>query len=98
MEVDINFNFLNKEEKMECVHLDLWVVPVSHAKLPICKKVGKSYGRSYYSPTIFQVQEYCKKKEHARCPFFLRDDEDGSIESLIPTKNQPLPQKRKIEG
>ena len=83
---------------MECAHLDLWVVPVSQAKLPICKKVGKSYGRSYYSPTIFQVQEYCKKKEHARCPFFLRDDEDGSIESLIPTKTLPLPPKRKIGG
>ena len=67
---------------MECAHLDLWVVPISQAKLPICKKVGKSYGRSYYSPTIFQIQEYCRKNEHARCPFYLRDEEDVSIEPV----------------
>ena len=81
---------------MECAHLDLWVVPISQAKLPICKKVGKSYGRSYYSPTIFQIQEYCKKEEHARCPFYLRDKEDGSIEPLIPTEDQPETPKRNI--
>jgi hypothetical protein len=73
---------------MECVHLDLWVVPVSNAKMSICKKVGRSYGRSFYSPTIFQLQEYCRKNEHARCPFYLRNEEDQSVEAIIPASSQ----------
>ncbi len=73
---------------MECAHLDVWLVPVSKAKLSICKKVGRSYGMSFYSPTIFQLQEYCRKNEHARCPFYLRDDVNGSIEPLISSKDQ----------
>ena len=81
---------------MECAHLDVWLVPVSKAKLSICKKVGRSYGRSFYSPTIFQLQEYCRSNEHARCPFYLRDEEDGSVEPIIPTKNQPGAPKRNI--
>lgn len=73
---------------MECAHLDLWVVPVSKAKVAICKKVGRSYRRAFYSPTMFQIEEYCRKNEHARCPFYLRDDVSGSIEPFIPSKDQ----------
>jgi len=24
-----------------------------------------------YPPSSFQLQEYCKRKEHRKCPFFL---------------------------
>jgi len=73
---------------MECAHLDVWLVPISKAKLSICKKVGRSYGMSFYSPTIFQLQEYCRKNEHTRCPFYLRNDVNGMIEPIIPTQDR----------
>ena len=28
--------------------------------------------KKVYSPSHFQIDEYCRKKEHIKCPFFLR--------------------------
>ena len=73
---------------MECAHLDIWPIPISKAKIPVCRKVVRSYGKSFYSPTIFQIQEYCRTGEHTRCPFYLRNNENGNIEPIIPHKEQ----------
>jgi len=55
---------------MECPHLDTWIIPISQAKLTVCKHAGKAYGTSYYSPTVFQVKQFCRKEEYPRCPFY----------------------------
>lgn len=83
---------------MECAHLDILIVPVSKGKLPICKNAGRSYGRSFYSPTIFQLRQFCRKHDHARCPFYLRNEEVACMETIIPAINKPLAPKKNIAG
>ena len=77
---------------MECSHLDIWLIPISKAKLSICKKVGRRYGRFFYSPSIFQLQEYCRKNQHKRCPFFMRSDGEVGINPVVsPVKRFSIP-------
>ncbi len=45
---------------MKCPHLTKWVTFA-------CKA-----GEKLYFPSPFQLQEYCKKKSHKKCPFFLK--------------------------
>jgi len=44
---------------MKCPHLSKWVTFS-------CKANEK-----VYFPTDFQLEEYCKKREHKKCPFLL---------------------------
>jgi len=55
---------------MKCPHLIKWV---SFA----CKA-----GEKLYFPSHFQLQEYCKKKEHKKCPFYLKSI-NTEIDNLI---------------
>lgn len=48
------------EEVMKCPHLRRWSV----AACRIDEKV--------YVPSVFQLEEYCKKREHKKCPFFVK--------------------------
>jgi hypothetical protein len=45
---------------IKCPHLTKWVTFA-------CKA-----GEEYYFPSQFQLHEYCKTKEHKKCPFFLK--------------------------
>jgi hypothetical protein len=49
------------EETMKCPYLLKWV------KLS-CKALNKRY-----TPSQFELEEYCETKEHRKCPFYLRD-------------------------
>jgi len=49
------------EEIMKCPHLMKWVAP-------FCKALDRPY-----VPSQFELEEYCKTKEHRKCPFYLRD-------------------------
>ena len=42
---------------VRCPHLIKWLTPACNAKANI------------YFPSDFQLQEYCKKKSHKKCPF-----------------------------
>ena len=48
------------EEAMKCPHLNLWLVAA-------CR-----IDDTVYVPSSFQLQEYCKKKSHKKCPFFMQ--------------------------
>ncbi|OGW27439.1 MAG: hypothetical protein A2X59_07275 [Nitrospirae bacterium GWC2_42_7] len=46
---------------MKCPHLIKWVIAS-------CKALDKPY-----IPSIFELDEYCRTKDHRKCPFFLLD-------------------------
>jgi hypothetical protein len=50
-----------EENKMRCPHLIKWITFLCKAKDEV------------YFPSSFQLDEYCKKKEHSKCPFFARN-------------------------
>jgi len=74
---------------MKCPYFAIWEVPVSKARIGVCSEVEKSYSQAFYSPSMFQVKEYCKGISYKRCPFYLkvygRSVSDG-----------PLPLKRAV--
>jgi len=59
---------------MKCPHLIKWLTFVCKAK------------EEFYFPSTFQLEEYCKKREHKKCPFNLQntniEDETDSIFSV----------------
>jgi hypothetical protein len=55
---------------MKCPHLIKWITFA-------CKAEEK-----LYFPSPFQLQEYCKQKEHRKCPFNLKVYYDECIEGL----------------
>ena len=57
---------------MDCPNIDILIVPVSKARLPVCKKAGTAFSNSYYTPTVFQLQQFCRRDDFARCPFFIK--------------------------
>ena len=67
---------------MECPELDTWVVPVSGVSISVCREMGSTYGRNYYSPTIFQLQQFCRKADHKRCPFLIHTN--GRVIDTVP--------------
>ena len=46
---------------MKCPHLLKW-------SISSCKALGKPY-----VPSLFELEEYCRTKEHRKCPFYLKD-------------------------
>lgn len=44
---------------MKCPHLMKWVTF-------LCKA-----DQEVYSPSLFQIEEYCRSTAHKKCPFFL---------------------------
>jgi hypothetical protein len=46
---------------MKCPHLMKWV-RVSY----------KAFERPY-TPSMFELEEYCRRKDHRKCPFYLRN-------------------------
>jgi hypothetical protein len=60
---------------MKCPHLTKWL-------LFTCKGTD-----TLYFPSPFQLEEYCKRKEHRKCPFFMGNVSHNGIESAIqPTR------------
>ncbi len=53
MEITIKYT----EGAMRCPHLEKWVVAVCKAKDDL------------YIPSNFQLHEYCRTKDHRKCPF-----------------------------
>jgi hypothetical protein len=59
---------------MKCPHLIKWVTFV-------CKASDK-----LYFPSRFQLQEYCKRKEHKKCPFYPKKTSmEQEIDGLVPS-------------
>jgi hypothetical protein len=57
---------------MKCPHLIRWVT------------FGCKASNKLYFPSRFQLDEYCKKKAHKKCPFFLKKtDVEQEIDTLI---------------
>ena len=46
---------------MKCPHLIKWVISS-------CKALERPY-----TPSLFELDEYCMKREHRKCPFYLRE-------------------------
>ncbi len=46
---------------MKCAHL------IASQEMQACSALEKPY-----MPSLFELGEYCKKKEHRKCPFYLR--------------------------
>jgi len=49
-----------RRNKMKCPHLMKWITF-------LCKA-----NKEVYSPSPFQLEEYCKREEHKKCPFLVR--------------------------
>lgn len=62
---------------MKCPHLDELYIPVSGAKIRACGKADDYYGRGYYIPSSLQVQAYCQRNCHNKCPFYQRISGEG---------------------
>ena len=56
---------------MKCPHLNKWVVFT-------CKATD-----TLYFPSAFQLEAYCKTKEHRRCPFFATTLPQENLEDVI---------------
>lgn len=54
---------------MACPHLTKWLIFTCKAK------------EKPYFPSDFQLEEYCRRKDHKKCPFFLYSfaDEDAAV-------------------
>ena len=46
---------------MKCPHLMKWV-----------RASCKAFERPY-TPSMFELEEYCRGKDHRKCPFYLRN-------------------------
>jgi hypothetical protein len=46
---------------MKCPHLMKWV-------RASCEAFEKPY-----LPSMFELEEYCRRKDHRKCPFYLRN-------------------------
>jgi len=55
---------------MKCPHLIKWLTYA-------CKA-----GEKLYFPSEFQLEEYCKKKDHRKCPFFVNKREIYYLDSV----------------
>ena len=63
------------EEIMKCPHLRRWTV----AACRIDEKV--------YVPSVFQLEEYCKTREHKKCPFFVKYcSENKKVNAQVPVR------------
>ncbi|MDH3974237.1 MAG: hypothetical protein OEV42_08155 [Deltaproteobacteria bacterium] len=71
---------------MKCPYFALWEVPVSKAMIAVCSEVQKSYGQAFYSPSMFQVKEYCKGEAYKRCPFYIKVYRESFSEPYLPSK------------
>jgi hypothetical protein len=56
---------------MKCPYLVKWVTDSCRAR------------EEYYQPTPFQREEYCRKKAHTKCPFFLTNRTAEKTEETI---------------
>jgi|WetSurSiteA1Bulk_404760.scaffolds.fasta_scaffold00420_6 hypothetical protein len=56
---------------MKCPHLTKWLIFTCSAK------------EKPYFPSDFQLKEYCKGKDHRKCPFFRYDFTDENVEVAI---------------
>ena len=56
---------------MKCPHLIKWLTFTCKAK------------EKPYSPSVFQVQEYCKGKYYNKCPFYSKNITAEDIDNLI---------------
>lgn len=52
---------------MKCPSLEKWVI-LNQCHASWSQGSGKS---SYYIPSIFQMEEYCKTRNHQKCPLYL---------------------------
>jgi len=59
---------------MKCPHLRRWTVAA-------CKIDDR-----VYVPSVFQLEEYCKKREHKRCPFFMKYCSEKNVNAQIPVR------------
>ena len=52
---------------MKCPNLDKWII------LNRCNAAEPAHmgNNSFYIPSIFQITEYCKSRNHSKCPFYL---------------------------
>jgi len=57
---------------MKCPHLTIWLTFA-------CKASEK-----LYFPSDFQIEEYCRRKEHRKCPFFRYSFACKDTEVTIP--------------
>jgi hypothetical protein len=60
---------------MKCPYLMKWLTFA-------CKATKKPY-----SPSPFQLQEYCKTKSHKKCPFYATDVSRDEIERAVSLPN-----------
>ena len=56
---------------MKCPHLIKWLTFTCKAK------------EKPYSPSVFQVQEYCKGKYYNKCPFYSKNITAEEVDNLI---------------
>jgi len=56
---------------MKCPHLKKWLIFS-------CKAT-----ETLYFPSAFQLEEYCKRKEHRKCPFLATRRRQENIEDVI---------------
>jgi len=52
--------------KMACPYLVKLSLAICKARNCICKT-----DESPYTPSAFQLAEYCRSKDHKKCPFYL---------------------------
>jgi hypothetical protein len=57
---------------MKCPHLTKWLTFACKAK------------ETLYFPSSFQLQEYCKRKDHRKCPFYATNISKEEIDSFVP--------------
>jgi hypothetical protein len=56
---------------MKCPHLKKWLLFTCNAT------------ETLYLPSAFQIEEYCKRKEHRKCPFLATRLPQEDIENVI---------------
>jgi hypothetical protein len=56
---------------MRCPHLKKWV-------LFTCNGTD-----TLYFPSAFQLEEYCKRKDHRKCPFFMTRISQDILENSV---------------
>jgi len=56
---------------IKCPHLTKWLTFACKAKEVL------------YFPSPFQLDEYCKRKSHRKCPFYATNDSKDDIERAV---------------
>lgn len=56
---------------MKCPHLIKWLTFACKAQ------------KKMYFPSAFQLQEYCKRKYHKKCPFYAQNVTSEDIAHLV---------------